>query len=96
LKKGRHSHQTDTRNRVIRPRNPWHLPRSLAQQHVVSVNVPFDLAVGQKLLPADTYNLTALIPGTVAVQRVDKPFIARIVASHGTYQTTGASTIVFA
>jgi hypothetical protein len=71
------------------------IPGARAQQHVVRVDVPFDFTVGETLLPAGVYDISASIPGTVLVQSLDKHLTARIVSMHGNYQTTGASKVVF-
>jgi hypothetical protein len=68
----------------------------LAQEQGLEVKIPFEFALGDKLLPADTYTVTSPMHGFVLIQSIDKHFAAMAIASHMNNETTGDSKLVFA
>jgi hypothetical protein len=66
----------------------------LAQEQALKVTVPFAFAMGDKLLPADTYTVRPM-SGFVLIQGVDKRISATTIASHTNNESSGGSKLVF-
>jgi hypothetical protein len=60
-----------------------------AQEMAVQATVPFEFTVGGKLLPADTYTITASSRGVVTIQGADKHFAAVTVVSRDNTSVKG-------
>jgi hypothetical protein len=66
-----------------------------AQQPALKVTVPFNFAVGEKLLPAGNYTITSSSPGIITVRANDRDYMASIVATHGYNESANGSKVVF-
>ena len=68
---------------------------SPAQERALKANIPFVFAVGDQVLPADTYTITSPSSGVVLIRSTDLRFKAMTIAAHGNTESGGGSKLVF-
>ncbi|HEY2470834.1 MAG TPA: hypothetical protein VGI45_23775 [Terracidiphilus sp.] len=66
-----------------------------AQEHAIIVNVPFEFAVGNKVLPTGTYTVTSHLPSYIKVESADRRLTAEITATQSHHDAGGSSKLVF-
>ena len=69
--------------------------KAVAQEPAVQATVPFEFTVGGRLLPADTYTITASESGVIMIRNADDHFWARTTASHSNQESARGSELVF-
>jgi len=69
--------------------------RAVAQAPAVEATVPFEFAVGGKLLPADTYTITSSTSGVIMIRAADSHFWAETTAVQTNQQSSRGGALVF-
>ena len=69
--------------------------RALAQDRAVQVTVPFDFAVGNKLLPSGTYTITSESPDVIMIQSSDKHIALLATTSYDDHESRHGGQLVF-
>jgi hypothetical protein len=68
---------------------------ALAQKHAVQTTVPFDFAVGSKILPSGTYTITPVSDDQIEIRNWDKHFVVLTSAYATVQQSKNGGELVF-
>jgi hypothetical protein len=68
---------------------------AMAQGHAVQATVPFDFTVGDKLLPAGTYEIWSPSTDTIEVQNRDKHVAMLTTTTYDSHESRNGGELVF-